>query len=129
MRGTRPLILFTINILFIGDIVGKPGRNALSRTLAGLVEEHSVQLCIGNAENAAGGFGLTPQVANDLFELGIHVLTSGNPIFDKREIIEHMATDPRILRPANSPVETPGTGSYLFQTNDGPRPSIPQTID
>ena len=108
-----------VNILFIGDIVGKPGRAALSRVLAGLIEEHSVQLCVGNAENAAGGFGLTPETANDLFKLGIHVLTSGNHIFDKREIIKHLDIDSRILRPANYPAETPGTGSYLFQTNGG----------
>jgi len=84
-----------------------------------LIEEHSVQLCVGNAENAAGGFGLTPETANDLFKLGIHVLTSGNHIFDKREIIKHLDIDSRILRPANYPAETPGTGSYLFQTNSG----------
>ncbi|KMP10789.1 metallophosphoesterase [Candidatus Nitromaritima sp. SCGC AAA799-C22] len=108
-----------LNILFIGDIVGKPGRNALSRTLSGLVEEHSIHLCVGNAENAAGGFGLTPQVASDLFDLGIHVLTSGNHIFDKREIIDHLAANSRILRPANYPAETPGKGSCLFETKDG----------
>ena len=108
-----------VNILFIGDIVGKPGRAALSRVLTGLIEEHSVQLCVGNAENAAGGFGLTPETANDLFKLGIHVLTSGNHIFDKREIIKHLDVDSRILRPANYPTETPGMGSYLFRTDGG----------
>ena len=108
-----------VNILFIGDIVGKPGRAALGRVLTGLIEEHSVQLCVGNAENAAGGFGLTPETANDLFKLGIHVLTSGNHIFDKREIIKHLDVDSRILRPANYPIETPGMGSYLFRTDSG----------
>ena len=108
-----------LNVLFIGDIVGKPGRSALGRTLPGLIEEHSIHVCIGNAENAAGGFGLTRQVADDLFGLGFHALTSGNHIFDKREIIDHLATEPRILRPANFPAETPGVGQYLHELEDG----------
>lgn len=111
--------MFMLNILFIGDIVGRPGRNALERTLPGLMDEHSIHVCIGNAENAAGGFGLTRQVADDLFALGFHALTSGNHIFDKREIIDHLAREPRILRPANYPAETPGIGHYLFETKDG----------
>lgn len=108
-----------VNVLFIGDIVGKPGRNALSRFLGKLREEHSVDLCIGNAENAAGGFGLTPEVADDLFGLGIDVLTSGNHIFDKKEIIDRLARDHRILRPANYPSQTPGNGSVLINTAKG----------
>ncbi|MBI4388929.1 MAG: TIGR00282 family metallophosphoesterase [Nitrospinae bacterium] len=115
MPGDSPLL----NILFIGDIVGKPGRNALARALRGLRQEHSVDLCIGNAENAAGGFGLTPEVADDLFGLGIDVLTSGNHIFDKREILERIAADKRILRPANYPRETPGAGSVAVRTSRG----------
>ena len=109
----------SLNVLFIGDIVGKPGRNALHKLLASLREEHCVDLCIGNAENAAGGFGLTPEVADDLFKLGIDVLTSGNHIFDKKEIIDHLARDSRILRPANFPAETPGKGSVLVNTAKG----------
>ena len=108
-----------LNVLFIGDIVGKPGRKALGRTLSGLIEEHSIHVCIGNAENAAGGFGLTCQVADDLFGLGFHALTSGNHIFDKREIIDHLSKEPRILRPANFPAETPGVGHYLHEMEDG----------
>lgn len=108
-----------LNVLFIGDIVGKPGRNALHILLSRLREENSVDLCIGNAENAAGGFGLTPEVAEDLFGLGIDVLTSGNHIFDKKEIIDKLATDSRILRPANFPSETPGKGSALVNTANG----------
>lgn len=115
MPGKTP----QINILFIGDIVGKPGRNALARVLGRLREEHSVDLCIGNAENAAGGFGLTPEVADDLFSLGVDVLTSGNHIFDKKEIIDRLARDGRILRPANYPRETPGVGSALVHTAGG----------
>lgn len=109
----------SLNVLFIGDIVGKPGRNALHSLLGRLREENSVDLCIGNAENAAGGFGLTPDVAEDLFALGIDILTSGNHIFDKKEIIDKLATDKRILRPANFPAETPGKGSTLINTAKG----------
>jgi len=108
-----------LNILFIGDIVGRPGRNALIDELPRLREKYSPDLCIGNAENAAGGFGLTPKVADDLFNLGIDVLTSGNHIFDKKEIIPRISEDPRILRPSNYPSETPGKGSLLFRTTQG----------
>jgi metallophosphoesterase (TIGR00282 family) len=108
-----------LNVLFIGDIVGKPGRNALHSLLGRLREENSVDLCIGNAENAAGGFGLTPDVAEDLFSLGVDIITSGNHIFDKKEIIDKLATDKRILRPANFPAETPGKGSALIHTAKG----------
>lgn len=110
-----------IKILFIGDVVGRPGRNALARELGPLIKRHSVDFCIANAENAAGGFGLTPDVARDLFGLGIDVLTSGNHIFDKREIIDHLSHEDRILRPANYPGETPGKGSFLIELKDGVR--------
>ncbi|MFQ5674063.1 MAG: TIGR00282 family metallophosphoesterase [Nitrospinales bacterium] len=108
-----------MNILFVGDIVGKPGRRALAGALASLREQHDVDLCIGNAENAAGGFGLTPDVAEDLFDLGIDVLTSGNHIFDKREILPYLSREVRVLRPANYPPESPGMGSYLANTGKG----------
>lgn len=108
-----------VNILFIGDVVGKTGRNGLARVLDSLLTEHSVDLCIANGENAAGGFGLTPDTANDLFRLGVDVLTSGNHIFDKREILDHFAKDTRILRPANYPSGTPGLGTYLAKLKNG----------
>lgn len=108
-----------MNILFIGDIVGKSGRRALAELLNSVVEQYSVDLCIGNGENAAGGFGLTPDVAEDLFGLGIHVLTSGNHIYDKREIISYLSQENRVLRPANYPAESPGQGSYLVTTPGG----------
>lgn len=107
------------NILFIGDVVGRPGREALKQFLPALVDEYSVKFCIANAENAAGGFGLTREVADDLFGLGIHVLTSGNHIFDKREIIAHFDREPRILRPANYPEKTPGRGAFISEMEDG----------
>lgn len=108
-----------MNILFIGDIVGKPGRRALAQQLKIVREQYDIDLCIGNGENAAGGFGLTPEVADDLFDLGIDVITSGNHIFDKREIIDHLAYETRILRPANYPPEAPGKGSVVVKTSKG----------
>lgn len=108
-----------MNILFIGDVVGKPGRTALQQALPGLREQYSIDLIIANVENAAGGFGLTPQVSEEFFQMGIDVLTSGNHIFDKKEIIEHLGKNERILRPANYPQATPGRGAYLALTRGG----------
>lgn len=108
-----------MNILFIGDIVGKPGRKAISNVLGGLKKKFEIDLCIGNGENAAGGFGLTPDIAEDLFDLGIDVLTSGNHIFDKQEIIQHLTYESRILRPANYPLETPGKGGVIAKASNG----------
>ena len=108
-----------MNILFLGDIVGKPGLRAVAVELTCLREQYDVDLCIGNAENAAGGFGLTPEVADGLFSLGIDVLTSGNHIFDKRDILAYLVHETRVLRPANYPLEAPGVGSFLVKTDKG----------
>jgi len=109
----------SLTILFIGDIIGKPGRQALSRELHRLVDRHSVDLVIANGENAAGGFGLTTETAKELFDLGIHCLTSGNHIWDKKEQLPLLFTDSRILRPANYPEGVAGTGSAIFMTPGG----------
>jgi metallophosphoesterase (TIGR00282 family) len=106
-------------ILFIGDIIGKPGRQALSRELHRLVDRHNADLVIVNGENAAGGFGLTVDIAKELFDLGVHCLTSGNHIWDKKEQVSHVLADPRIIRPANYPEGAPGVGSALFTTPGG----------
>ncbi len=108
-----------MNILFIGDIVGKPGRRALSETLSNLRNQYAIDLCVGNGENAAGGFGLTPEISQNLFDLGIDIITSGNHIFDKQEIIPHLTRETRILRPANYPVESPGKGWTFAKTLSG----------
>tara|TARA_B100000686_G_scaffold350698_2_gene447362 strand:- start:1949 stop:2737 length:789 start_codon:yes stop_codon:yes gene_type:complete len=108
-----------MNILFIGDIVGKPGRRALKETLGSIRKKYQIDFCVGNGENAAGGFGLTPEVANELFDLGIDVITSGNHIFDKQEIIPHLSREHRILRPANYPAENPGKGWVLARAANG----------
>jgi metallophosphoesterase (TIGR00282 family) len=108
-----------MNILFVGDIVGKPGRELLRRGLRGLIDRHGVDLVIANAENAAAGFGVTREIGDTLLEYGVDVMTSGNHIWDKKEAIEYIAAEPRLLRPANYPAGVPGRGSYVAQTGDG----------
>lgn len=108
-----------IKILFVGDIVGKPGRQALSRELHRLVDRHAIDIVIANGENAAGGFGLTVEVAKELFSQGIHLLTGGNHIWDKKEQVPYIFADPRILRPANYPAGASGAGSTVLTTPGG----------
>ena len=105
-----------IKILFIGDIIGKPGRQALSRELDRLVDRYAVDLVIANGENAAGGFGLTLDTAKELFDMGVHCITSGNHIWDKKEQVPLVLADKRILRPSNYPAGAVGVGSAIFTT-------------
>lgn len=113
-----------VKILFIGDIVGKPGRQALSRELHRLVDRHCIDLVIANGENASGGFGLTTETARELFSLGVHGITSGNHIWDKKEQVPLVLADPRIIRPANYPDGTPGQGSMVLTTPGGVRVGV-----
>ena len=108
-----------MRILFIGDIVGKPGREMVRKGLPGIVEEHQVDLTIANAENSAAGFGITRDIGDALRSWGVDVMTSGNHIFDKKEALDYIATEPRLLRPANYPARVPGRGSCVAQTGDG----------
>jgi len=108
-----------MKILFIGDIVGKPGREVIRKGLRGLVDLLDADLVIANAENAAAGFGVTKDIGDTLLESGVHVMTSGNHIWAKKEVIDYMPTEPRLLRPANYPAGVPGRGAYLAQTGDG----------
>ena len=108
-----------MKILFIGDIVGRAGRQALARRLDRLIDMHEVDFVIANGENAAAGFGLTIDIARELFDLGVDVLTSGNHIWDKKEIIDYLDRQKRLLRPANYPVGLPGVGSGLYETSAG----------
>jgi metallophosphoesterase (TIGR00282 family) len=117
-----------MRILFIGDIFGKPGRTIVKDRLPGLVKDHSIDLVIANGENSAAGFGITPPLAEELFDLGIDVITTGNHIWDKREIIDYFESadgNPhsparRLLRPANYAVGLPGWGVYEGKKNDVP---------
>ncbi len=108
-----------MKILFIGDIVGKPGRELVRKGLPGLISEYEIDLTIANAENSANGFGITSDIGHSLLGYGVDVMTSGNHIWDKKEAIEYIATEPRLLRPANYPAGVPGRGSYVAQTGDG----------
>jgi 2',3'-cyclic-nucleotide 2'-phosphodiesterase len=116
-----------LRILFIGDIFGRPGRTIVREHLASLMKEHAVDLCIANGENAAGGFGLTPQIAEEFFDLGIEVITTGNHVWDKRELVDYFnaaVNEPysparRVLRPANYPAGTPGIGVYEGSSRAG----------
>jgi metallophosphoesterase (TIGR00282 family) len=108
-----------VNILFIGDIVGKPGRQAVSRQLHRLVDRYRVDLVIANGENAAGGFGITAETARELFDCGVHLLTTGNHVWDKKDSHGYVDQELRILRPANYPEGTPGRGSTIIKTPGG----------
>ena len=111
-------------MLFIGDVVGKPGRRAVRDLIDSLVDQHNVDLVVANAENAAGGFGITADTAGDLFSAGVHVLTTGNHVWDKREALQLLAEEEKILRPANYPEGAPGQGMVTVKTPGG----VPITI-
>ena len=113
-----------VRILFIGDIVGKAGRQAVSRELHRLVDRHMVDLVVANGENAAGGFGLTEEVAGELFKLGVDLITSGNHIWDKRDALDYLKREERVIRPANYPDGTPGFGSALLSTAGGVKVAV-----
>ena len=108
-----------MRILFIGDIVGRPGRELVRQGLGSLVDHHSIDLVIANAENAAAGFGITREIGDQILEWGVDVMTSGNHIWDKKEALDYIGTESRLLRPANYPAGAPGNGSYLARSKDG----------
>src|SRR5215469_15186724 len=107
-----------MNILFVGDIFSSVGRHIVADHLADIKESQHIDLAIANAENAAGGFGVTPAVAEELFALGLDVLTSGNHIWDKREVYDYFGRQPRLLRPANYP-DAPGNGVIALHARSG----------
>ncbi len=108
-----------MNILFIGDIFASPGRHVVADHLRDIKETNKIDVAIANAENSAGGFGLTPSIAEELFALGLDVLTSGNHIWDKKEIMEYLPNQPRLLRPANYAPGTPGSGTIIACSRTG----------
>lgn len=117
-----------MKILFIGDIMGEPGRKAVARFMPRLVAQHRIDVVIGNGENAAGGFGITPDMVYELFDAGVSVITTGNHAWDKKEIVEFFPREPRLLRPANYPEGVPGRGSYLFESPGGERLGVLQVM-
>jgi len=121
-------IQILMRILFIGDIFGRPGRTIVKDRLPGLVREHGIDLVIANGENSAAGFGITPALAEDLLSLGIDVITTGNHVWDKREIVDYFQSENgnsssparRVLRPGNYSSDLPGWGLYEGRKNDVP---------
>jgi 2',3'-cyclic-nucleotide 2'-phosphodiesterase len=107
-----------MKLLFIGDIYASHGRKIVAENLKSIVAEHSIDLIIANVENSAGGFGVTPLIAEDMLSQGVDCMTSGNHIWDKREIYDYFTRQPRLLRPANYP-QGPGSGLYVGQTKGG----------
>ena len=108
-----------MKLLFIGDIVARTGRDRVRRGVKTLVRHHGIDLVIANVENAAGGAGITREILDEVLKAGIDVLTSGNHIWDKREVLEFIDNTPHLLRPANYPAGTPGAGSYVWHGPDG----------
>jgi hypothetical protein len=108
-----------MRILFVGDVMGRPGRELLRRGLQGIVDAHDIDFVIANAENSAAGFGVTPDIAKTLLELGVDAMTSGNHIWDKKEVFDYIASEPKLLRPANFPASVPGRGRGLYRTRRG----------
>jgi 2',3'-cyclic-nucleotide 2'-phosphodiesterase len=108
-----------MNILFIGDIFASVGRSLVARYLQEIISTEKISLAIANAENSAGGFGITPLIAQELFSIGLDALTSGNHIWDKKEIFDYLPREPRLLRPANYPKELPGKGLLVLKARNG----------
>lgn len=106
-------------LLFVGDVVGRPGRDLVLRGLKAIVAEHGIHCAIVNVENSAAGFGVTPEIANEFLDAGVHVMTGGNHTFDKKEILPFFAQESRLLRPANLPTAAPGAGRYVATGTNG----------
>ena len=113
-----------MRLLFIGDIFGHAGRSIVADHLGDIRSSQAIDVVIANIENSAAGFGITPGVADELFRCGIDVMTSGNHIWDKRDIYDYFARTPRLLRPANYPPGAPGTGVYIHTTPAGARCAV-----
>ena len=108
-----------MKLLFIGDIVGRPGRDLVKRGLRAIVATHDVNFVIANGENSAAGFGITREIGDQLFSYGVEVMTSGNHIWDKKEALDYIVREPRLLRPANYPAGAPGHGATLVTATNG----------
>jgi metallophosphoesterase (TIGR00282 family) len=117
-----------MKILYIGDIMGEPGRRAVARAVPRLVAQRKIDVVVGNGENAAGGFGITPDLADELFRVGLSAITTGNHAWDKKEILDYFSRERRLLRPANYPEGVPGQGSVVVQTTTGEEVAILQLM-
>ena len=108
-----------MQILFIGDIFGKPGREIARRAIPALIEQRGIDFVVANVENSAAGFGVTGDIADVILSYGVDVMTTGNHVWDKKEILDYIPREPRLLRPANYPAGVPGRGSYVGRTRSG----------
>ena len=125
-----------MNILFVGDIFGSAGRKIVHEHIGHVISAHEVDLVVINSENAAGGFGVTPQIAEELFDLGADVLTTGNHVWDKRELVDYLKSVPadsqerprRVLRPANLQPGLPGYGVFEGVTRGGVHYAVMQLM-
>ena len=113
-----------MKLLFLGDIVGRPGRDLVRRHVRALASRHHADLVIANGENAAGGVGITRENMLEILSAGVDVITTGNHVWDKRETLEFIDSEPRLLRPANYPDGTPGAGSYVAAASNGVRVGV-----
>jgi len=105
-----------VKLLCIGDIVGQPGRRAVKELVPRLRQQHAVDLVVANGENAAGGSGITPRTAEEIFAAGVDVITSGDHLWDQKDVLQLLGSEPRFVRPLNYPSGTPGHGCYIFQS-------------
>jgi 2',3'-cyclic-nucleotide 2'-phosphodiesterase len=108
-----------VKILFVGDIFGKPGREVTRRAIPALVSERTIDIVIANVENSAAGFGVTGDIADAILGYGVDVMTSGNHVWDKKEVLDYIPRQPKLLRPANYPAGVPGRGAHLARTRTG----------
>ena len=113
-----------LKVFFIGDIIGRPGRRTVRELLPALIDRLSIDMVVANGENAAGGFGLTPQIAEELLKLNVDIITSGNHIWDNKDILDYMDCKNYLLRPGNYPSGVPGIGSSVFETPAGMKVGI-----
>jgi 2',3'-cyclic-nucleotide 2'-phosphodiesterase len=118
-RVARPAESSALKILFIGDIVGSPGRKIVHDRLADILAQRQIDLCVANGENSASGFGITPKIAESLLASGIEVISGGNHIWDRKEIVDFFPHEPRLLRPANFPEGSPGSGLFVGLAKNG----------
>src|SRR6266478_8379011 len=108
-----------LTVLFLGDVVGEPGRNAVIARLPELKEQHGIDFIVVNGENAAGGRGITGKITIDLLRAGVSVVTTGDHVWDQKDILSFIDTEPRLLRPVNYPPGAPGSGSIVLETAKG----------
>src|SRR5215216_4464743 len=113
-----------LTLLFIGDVFGKVGRDLVRTAVPKLVRKYDITAVIANGENSAGGFGITRETGEELFASGVDLMTTGNHVWDKKEALDYLPLEPRIVRPANFPAAVPGNGSAIMRTSQGEEVAI-----